>query len=416
MGLGTAVGIAIGFNRGGSQRWESYWANQPEVLFFGLYSEISGGQMPNKVTGSSDFLTVAGVPGSETYQCPNTAPYIAADTDYIWFKTDASQRTVTTAELIGYDLQRTPVKYEDDSPNEIVAIIILNAAVVGTKRDNLFRDMWLPILWDNNLNGYGHIKDNRLGQQLWTPESVYDAASVALFARMAAAGEAQTDDRKTAIDTAIVALKAAGLFDTKFEAFYLTRGKGEASTKMNWIKDAYNLTKIFAGTLTYAEDVGYHTDGNCLISTNYKPSTITGLYELDNASFGFKVGGTLTANKGHGTISNAPIRGTLFVVTSNRVNSSDSGGSAYELGYNCVARTNATGFKQYKNAATADVTAASSAKCDTLAFMGLYNEQANSQTYTTATEILEFGFLGAYITQAEFLTIQGIINTYIAAL
>lgn len=244
----------------------------------------------------------------------------------------------------------------------------------------------------------------------------YDAASVALFARMAAAGEAQTDDRKAAIDTAIVALKAAGLFDTKFEAFYLTRGKGEASTKMNWIKDAYNLTKIFAGTLTYTEDVGYNTDGNCLLSTNYKPSTITGLYELDNASFGFKVGGTLTANKGHGAISNAPIRGTLFVVTSNRVNSSDSGGSAYELGYNCVARTNATGFKQYKNAATADVTAASSAKCDTLTFMGLYNEQAASQTYTTATEILEFGFIGAYITQAEFLTIQSIVNAYIAAL
>ena len=165
------VGIGVPFRRGG-QSWESYWANQAEVLFFGLYSDISGGQMPNKVTGSSDYLTVAGAAGSETYQCPNTAPYIAADTDYIWFKTDESQRTVTTAELIGYDLQRTPVKYEDESPNEIVAIIILNAAVTGAKRDLLFRDMWLPILWDNDLNGYGHIKDNRTGQQLWTPEAI----------------------------------------------------------------------------------------------------------------------------------------------------------------------------------------------------------------------------------------------------
>jgi len=171
MGLATGVGIGIQFSRGGGQSWESYWASQPEVLFFGLYSEILGGQMPNKKTGSSDYLTVAGVAGSETYQCPNTADYIAADTDYIWFKTDESQRTVTTAELIGYDLQRTPVKYQDASPNEIVAIIILNAAVTGTKRDYLFRDMWLPILWDNNLNGYGHIKDNRIGQQLWTPET-----------------------------------------------------------------------------------------------------------------------------------------------------------------------------------------------------------------------------------------------------
>ena len=173
--IGAAIHMLKVMNQqgGASQSWESYWANQTEVLFFGLYSEISGGQMPNKKTGSSDYLTVAGSAGSETYQCPNTAPYIAADTDYIWFKTDETQRTVTTAELIGYDLQRTPVKYQDASPNEIVAIMILKSGetITGTKRDYLFRDMWLPILWDNNLNGYGHIKDNRIGQQLWTPEA-----------------------------------------------------------------------------------------------------------------------------------------------------------------------------------------------------------------------------------------------------
>lgn len=175
--LGAAVQMLKVMNQqGGGQSWDRYWASQPEVLFFGLYSDISGGQMPNKVPGSSDYLTVAGVAGSETYQCPNTAPYIAADTDYIWFKTDGSQRTATTAELIGYDLQRTPVKYEDDSPNEIAAIIILNSAVTGTKRNNLFRDMWLPVLWDNSFNIYGHVKDNRgATQQLWTPESVYPA-------------------------------------------------------------------------------------------------------------------------------------------------------------------------------------------------------------------------------------------------
>ncbi len=174
MGLSTGIGIGIQFSRGGGQSWASYWVSQPEVLFFGLYSEISGGQMPNKVTGSSDYLTVAGAVGSETYQCPNTAPYIAADTDYIWFKTDETQRTVTTAELIGYDLQRTPVKYQDASPNEIVAIIILNAAVTGTKRNYLFRDMWLSVWWDDSFSDYGHVKDNRgAGQQLWTPEAVY---------------------------------------------------------------------------------------------------------------------------------------------------------------------------------------------------------------------------------------------------
>ena len=55
--------------------WNTHLFPEIEVkmLFWGMYSEISGGQMPNKVSGSSDFLTVTGVTGSETYQCPDTA-------------------------------------------------------------------------------------------------------------------------------------------------------------------------------------------------------------------------------------------------------------------------------------------------------------------------------------------------------
>lgn len=152
--------------------WVEYWKSQNEVLFFGLYSEIANGQMPNKKVGATDFLTVSGTAGSETYQCPNTAPYIAADTDYIWFKTNEDQRTATTAELTGYDLQRSPIKYGDTSPNAIEAIIILNSAVSGDKLNRLFFYMKLPIFWNNSLNSYGHVKSNRLAQNLWTPEGI----------------------------------------------------------------------------------------------------------------------------------------------------------------------------------------------------------------------------------------------------
>lgn len=172
MGWVLGLGNGVVFRTGSSQSWSSYWPHQSEVLFFGLYSEISGGHMPNKVDGGATFLTVAGSAGSETYQCPNTAPYIAADTDYIWFQSDGSQRTVTTAELVGYDIQRTPVKYENESPNEIVAIMILSAAVTGVKRDRLFKDMWLPVMWDNSLSIYGYVKDNRgATQQLYVEMS-----------------------------------------------------------------------------------------------------------------------------------------------------------------------------------------------------------------------------------------------------
>jgi len=286
MGLSTGIGIGIGFNRG-SQNWESYWSSQPEVLFFGLYSEISGGQMPNKVTGSSDYLTVAGVAGSETYQCPNTAPYIAADTDYIWFKTDATQRTVTTAELIGYDLQRTPVKYDDTTPNAIVAIIILNAAVTGTKRDYLFRDMWLPILWDNDLNGYGHIKDNRTGQQLWTPELVYDAATTALIARMTALSETPDVTRRGVLDTAIIADKAASLWTAMYDALWLFAAHGNDSALLNILADEFNCTLV--STPAFAVDRGYTGATNKALNANYNLATDSTLFTQDDCSFGVYV-------------------------------------------------------------------------------------------------------------------------------
>jgi len=158
--------------------------NGAHFLFWGKYSEISGGQMPNKITGATDYLTIAGVAGSETYQAPHNATYEAADTDYIWFKTDSTQRTTTTAELIGYDLQRTLVKYDDNSPYQIREIIILKAGetLTASERNIIFQYMWLPILWDNNLNAYGHIKGNRIGQNLWYPAIVLDGEPSTLTA------------------------------------------------------------------------------------------------------------------------------------------------------------------------------------------------------------------------------------------
>lgn len=172
MGWVLGLGNGIVFRQGGSQNWSSYWTNLNKVLFFGEISKIRDGKLYNQVVGSSDHITVSGSP--YTFQVPNTAPYITADTDYIWFKTDATQRTTTTAELIGYDLQRTPIKYDDASPYSIRVIMILKAgeSLTADERNRLFRDMFLHTLWDNSLNPYGHIKGNRTVQQLWTPESV----------------------------------------------------------------------------------------------------------------------------------------------------------------------------------------------------------------------------------------------------
>jgi hypothetical protein len=141
-----------------------------KILFWGKYSEISSGQMPNKVTGSTDFLTVSGSVGSETYQCPNTQDYIDADTDYIWFKTNLVQRNTTTAELVGYDFPRTIIKYDNISPYALREIIILKVGeVLTSNEENHLRDYAnLSIWWSNVLSFHGILKGNRnLSQSLW---------------------------------------------------------------------------------------------------------------------------------------------------------------------------------------------------------------------------------------------------------
>jgi hypothetical protein len=168
MGIAIAIGNRIG--NGSSGGWTPK-SIESKLLYWGKISEITGGTMPNKV--GTDHIDIGGSAGTYTFQVPNTAPYIAADTDYIWFKTDASQRTTTEAELVGYDLQRTPVKYLDGSPNSIQEILIfkLGETLIASERDHLVTYMHLPVMWDNSLSVYGYVKSNRgATQQLWTPE------------------------------------------------------------------------------------------------------------------------------------------------------------------------------------------------------------------------------------------------------
>jgi len=140
----------------GSRNWTPQ-SIASKLLFWGKVSEIAGGQMPNKL--GSDFLTVTG----SNYQCPNTSPYNTADTDYLWFNSDDTQRVALSTELIAYDFSRTLVKYDDNSPNTLREIIILkNGETLTEDEENNVRDYFrLSIWWDGTLSLHGVIKDNR---------------------------------------------------------------------------------------------------------------------------------------------------------------------------------------------------------------------------------------------------------------
>jgi hypothetical protein len=146
-----------------------------KLLFWGKVSDIADGTMPNKVTGSSDALTVGGSEGSYTFQVPDDQDYIDADTDFIWAKTDETIRTTTEAELVGYDFPRTLVKYDNTTPYAIREIIILlDGATLTDTEENLLRDyMELSIWWSDVSSDHGVTKGNRSEEQShWTAEAL----------------------------------------------------------------------------------------------------------------------------------------------------------------------------------------------------------------------------------------------------
>jgi hypothetical protein len=178
MKLGT-LNRLNSFNSFGGQSRSSYWTQQlinASCLFFAsdntdLLNKVAATHLPNQVTGSSDFLTVTGTGLNARYRTPDNATYRTADSDYVFWKSDASESTCDGNRLIAYDFPRILVKYLNVAPYTILWIAILKPGVTVT---NGMRDSFdLSIWWDNTESFHGNLKGNRLGyQSVWTAESV----------------------------------------------------------------------------------------------------------------------------------------------------------------------------------------------------------------------------------------------------
>ena len=262
--------------------WTTRYTNSDDVLFFGEVSKIADGKLYNQKTGAADYLTVTGSAGSYTFQCPNTAPYIAADTDYIWFKTDETQRTTTTAELIGYDFTRTIVKYGNVTPNAITAIMILSSDVDTARMRN---DFDLSIWWSNVLSDYGNTKDNRGAEKsVWTAESVHEAEVLTYIEGLTTP---LSEGQLTKLDTLVAAIKT-GLsiesLDAAFDYMYILAGETAESALRNIVKRAHDGTP--QGSPTFAALEGYTGGTNKYIDTNYNAHTQKVNFLQSNCSMG----------------------------------------------------------------------------------------------------------------------------------
>lgn len=415
--IGIFIGRAVG--KGGGGGWTPASISS-KLLYWGKISEISGGQMPNKV--GTDYITVGGSAGSYTFQVPNTAAYKAADTDYIWFKTDETQRTTTEAELVGYDLPRTPVKYDSTTPYAIREILILKAGeTLTTAEENEVRDkMWLSVWWSGVLSSHGQLKGNRgPSQSIWVPETVVDVDAAALISRMISVGDNPSASQQTAIETCIVSLKTADLFKNQWDVLVITRGYGAAATKLNWIKDEANALAV--GTPSRADNVGYGSNGNSALNTQF-PTNGRVLYTLNDASWVFKVTGTLSAAGGgsqHGSKGDfKEINIFPFNTGYHRINAGahTGAGGGYKLGWNAIIRAASTGHSIINGSTKTDYTVSSAGFPTQPVHMMAYNNGGTVGTYTNDAEKLEVYAFGKAINEAKFAEFISIIDTYLNSL
>lgn len=355
-----------------------------------------------------------------TFSMPNEQAIIDADTDFIWFNSDTSIREVIVSELNGYDFTRSFIGYDTIAPYHIRRFALAKADAVFTESEiKLLHDYFdLSFIHNAETIFEGDIKSNRdFAQKLYTP---YDSASLALFTRIEAAGDTLTSSLKNNIDTTIKALKTANLFDSRFDALHLPRCIGIGASKLNWIQDAFNLT--FVGTPNFVTKLGINSNGDSYLKTGFKPYTHGVKFKQNDASFGYKISGTISGNRLMGA-SNSDYSRNVIIGSYGGANSAlndDLGGgfgTSDEIGYNALVRNSSTKYVQLKNLTSIDGVRTSNTPVDEEILLLAANYPApNAGFIYPDTTYLDFSFIGAYISPTEFITMQNIINNFIANL
>jgi hypothetical protein len=284
----SAHRIVIPFGKAGG-----YW-NQARIdadcLFYAsdpvsLLNKVAATHLPNQVTGSSDWLTVTGTGLNARYRTPDNPTYRTADSEFVFWKSDASESICDGTRLVSYDFGRILVKYLNVAPYTILWIAILKPGVVIT--DGMRDAFDLNIWWSNTLSFHGAVKQNKpLPQQYaWVAESTVEAETAALVARMTAVSETPDAARITVLNNAIAAAKTAGIFTDVMDAQWLLASHGNDSALLNIIKASHNITLVNTPDWT----VDRHYLGNAsdeALNANYNPSTQAVKYLQNAASFG----------------------------------------------------------------------------------------------------------------------------------
>jgi hypothetical protein len=248
--------INTSFTGSSSRNWTpQYWVQQSEC--YEIWKVTGAGNLVGLKRW--DILTVGGSIGSYTFQVPNTNPYQTYDTDKIWFKSDLVQRTVTQAEIVGFDFSKTIVKFLSTSPFTPDYIMILSSAF-ATANENKMRDEFLLSNWWNDTNSeHGEVKDNRgTGQSVFIPEP-NPPSTLVLGTPTATTIPLTWDDSSGTIHI---------LRSTTDESSY-----SEVHSMASGIK-AWTDTAVIGGTKYYYKLYASNTTGNSSYSASVNTTTL----------------------------------------------------------------------------------------------------------------------------------------------
>lgn len=371
------IGNYIGSQSGGA--WTQaridasclFYASDPTDIL----NKVLATHLPNQVTGAVDYFTVTGSGLNARYRTPDNDTYRTADSDYVFWKTDASESTCDGNRLIAYDFPRVLVKYLNASPYTILAIAILKPGVTVT--DGM-RDFFnLSIWWDGVPNIHGNLKGNRgAAKSTWVHEEVYLAETLALVAGFTTPA---TTGLKDAIDTLIKGLKTPGYWD-RIDCLEKYNALAIDQIWFNW-KTATSIASRSTANMAFVAKTGLKgtavSDGYILTGwipsngvqyTQNAASMIIGRYNAIATSFwdGTIDGGSKAfLVRGDGNYTN--INGTSVA----------SGLGQLISGYHMVIRTSSTKIRVYNNGTWTELTNTSTGRSTKEMYLNAYNNNGS---------------------------------------
>ncbi len=247
----------------------------------------------------------------------------------------------------------------------------------------------------------------------WPPSGApgYSAEAQALFARF---GADPGETRRGLIDTAIVALKAAGVW-AKLDALWLFAAHDDQAAKLNWVQAAFDATAVNAPSFT--TDRGYAGDGTSAhLDTGFNDLTGSALWSQDAMCAGVWVSqwsGSSNCPLGvAGATANLRIGASgANIVT--RIHSTTSFNPAFtnaSPGHLVVTRDGATSSRALRNGTSVTTSAAAStASVNANVVIG----RANS-SYTT--DRVAAAHLGGFLTTTEVAALYAALHDYHGAL